>query len=199
MFRQYRQPRKKLGKGQCFLLLCLILVLWVSVPISINLIESLIGQSRNSSAILVLGGQAIREEFAAKFAINKPQIPIWVSSGSPKEYVERIFERAGIARDRLHIDYRAVDTLTNFTTLVDDFRTRKINQVYLITEEFHMPRAKMIGNIVFGSRGIKLKPIAVPSNRKKERIRKTIRDTARSVLWLFTGAAPTKDEPQVEN
>jgi uncharacterized SAM-binding protein YcdF (DUF218 family) len=194
MPRQSRHLPKTTRRNQSILILCLIALLWVSAPISINLIGGLIGQSHAASAILVLGGSEIRERFAAKFAIDKPQVPIWVSSGSPREYSEMIFDRAGITRDRLNLDYRAVDTLTNFTTLVNDFQTRKINQVYLITEEFHMPRAKLIGNLVLGSRGIKLNPIAVPSSHKNERRRKTVRDTFRSLLWVFTGIAPARDD-----
>jgi uncharacterized SAM-binding protein YcdF (DUF218 family) len=187
------RPQRHFWRRRPILSVCLILGLWISVPLSLNFIEGSIGQTPSSAAILVLGGSAVREQFAANFAQDKPEIPIWVSSGSPREYAYTIFDRAGISRDRLHLDYRAMDTLTNFTTLVDDFQARKINQVYVITEEFHMLRAKSIGNLILGSRGIKLKPIAVPSEHKAERKQKIIRDTMRSLLWVFTGAAPTRE------
>jgi uncharacterized SAM-binding protein YcdF (DUF218 family) len=162
--------------------------------ISIPIIERLTGKTHSSQAILVLGGSAVREQYAAQFALQKPNIPIWVSSAGPREYTEWVFDQAGVARDRLHIDFRAVDTLTNFTTLVDDFQSRNISEVYIITEASHMPRAKMIGNVVFGSRGIKLNPITVPSAMKAEVGKKSLRDGLRSLLWLFTGATPTKPQ-----
>lgn len=193
MPRQLHHSRQHFRRNRLIVSVYVILLLWISVPLSLNFIEALIGQTPNSAAILVLGGSSIREQFAANFAQDKPGIPIWVSSGSPRDYAYMIFDRAGISRDRLHLDYRAADTLTNFTTLVDEFQARKISQVYMITEEFHMPRAKLIGNLIFGSRGIKLKPIAVPSEQKAERKQKTIRDTMRSLLWIFTGAAPTRE------
>ncbi|AFY78867.1 hypothetical protein Ple7327_3677 [Pleurocapsa sp. PCC 7327] len=138
-------------------------------------------------AAIVLGGHEDRERFAAKLAAQDPNILIWVSSGSPQKYVEKIFAEAGIDRDRLHLDYHAVDTVTNFTTLVDDLKSHGIDSVYLITSENHMRRALIIGEIVFGSRGIVIKPVSVPSDAPSEPIEKTLRDGARALLWLATG------------
>lgn len=138
-------------------------------------------------ALLVLGGHEERERFAARLAQQYPHLPIWISSGSPPEYARRIFAKAGISSDRLHFDYRASDTVTNFTTLVDDLEQQGIDSVYLVTSENHMTRAKIIGEIVFRSRGIDFKPVAVPSNNPPEPVEKCLRDGARSVFWLLTG------------
>ena len=138
-------------------------------------------------AVLVLGGHEERERYAAKLANQHPQLPIWVSSGSPQDYVKKIFIKEGISRDRLHLDYRARDTVTNFTTLVDELKARGIKSVYLITSENHMTHAKIIGEIVFGSRGIALQPIAVPSKNPPEPVEKCLRDGVRSIFWLITG------------
>lgn len=138
-------------------------------------------------AFLVLGGHEERERFAAKLAQQHPELPIWISSGSPQEYAQKIFAKAGIASDRLHFDYRASDTVTNFTTLVDELKDQGIDSVYLITSENHMTRARIIGDIVFGSQGITYKPIIVPSNNPPEPMEKCLRDGARSVFWLITG------------
>lgn len=143
-------------------------------------------------AVIVLGGSETRERFAARFALQNPELPVWISSGSPKWYVERIFAKAGIERDRLHLDYRAVDTVTNFTTLVDELKDQGINSVYLITSDNHMRRARLIGDIVFGSRGIALKPISVDSGKKNEPLQKCLRDTSRALLWLTTGYTGAK-------
>ncbi|WAL60596.1 YdcF family protein [Thermocoleostomius sinensis A174] len=138
-------------------------------------------------AVLVLGGATEREQFAAEFARQHPALPIWVSSGSNPEYAEWLFAEAGIAADRVHLDYRAVDTVTNFTTLVDEFQRQGINSVYVITSDYHMRRAVVIGEIVLGSRGITLEPIAVPSKHANEPLDKVVRDAARSILWITTG------------
>ena len=138
-------------------------------------------------AFLVLGGHEERERFTAQLARQHPQLPIWISSGSPQEYAQKIFAKAGIDRDRLRFDYRASDTVTNFTTLVDELKTQGIDSVYLVTSENHMQRAKIIGDIVFGSRGIDFKPVAVPSHNPPEPIEKCWRDGARAIFWLVTG------------
>ena len=147
----------------------------------------LTGVFQQPQAILVLGGALEREVFAAKFAKEHPDLPVWVSSGSNPEYSEWVFSEAGIAVDRLHLDYRAVDTVTNFTTLVKEFKSRGINSMYLITSDYHMRRAAIIGEIVLGSQGIDFKPVTVASERSPESINKAIRDGARAVLWVATG------------
>ena len=88
---------------------------------------------------------------------------------------------------RVHLDYRAVDTVTNFTTLVDDFESQNIKHLYLITSEFHVPRATAIASIVFGSREITFTTISVPSGRRKESRIKILRDSLRGIAWIFTG------------
>jgi uncharacterized SAM-binding protein YcdF (DUF218 family) len=138
-------------------------------------------------AILVLGGAEERELFAAKFAQQHPELPIWISSGSSEWYTKKVFAKARIERNRLHLDRRAVDTVTNFTSLVDELRSQGIDSVYLITSDDHMRRARVIGEIVFGSRGIIMKPLAVPSGRKPEPIEKSLRDGVRAILWVTTG------------
>ncbi|MES1023484.1 YdcF family protein [Gloeocapsa sp. BRSZ] len=138
-------------------------------------------------AILVLGGSTKREKFAAQFARKHPDIPIWVSGGTPKDYAEDLFTDAGIDLSRLHLDYRAVDTVTNFTTLVDEFQSQGINKIYLITSDYHMRRARVIGSIVLGSRGMGFQPVPVPSERSPEPVEKVLRDGARALLWLTTG------------
>lgn len=142
---------------------------------------------QSPQAILVLGGSTDREAFAADFAHQYPDLPVWISSGSNPEYAQWLFDEAHIDRDRLHLDYRAVDTVTNFTTLAEEFRERGIRRIYLITSDYHMRRARIIGEIVLGSRGISFEPVAVPSDESPESIDKVLRDAARSVVWVVTG------------
>ncbi len=137
-------------------------------------------------AILVLGGEPARERFAAQFALKHPHLPIFVSSGSPEEYARYVFTEAGIDPRRVTLDYRATDTVTNFTTMVDTLSDRQIKSVYVLTSDFHMPRAQIIGTIIFGSRGIAMHPIAIPTKHHREPIFKSLRDGLRSVLWLVT-------------
>jgi uncharacterized SAM-binding protein YcdF (DUF218 family) len=143
-------------------------------------------------AIFVLGGEEERELFGAKFAHTHPNLPVWISSGAPPKYARRVFKKAGVAAEKLHLDYQAIDTVTNFTTLVDRFESKGITSVYLVTSDDHIPRARAIGEIVFGSRGIKVKPVTFVSGRPVEPLKKTVRDGFRSLFWLATGYAGGK-------
>jgi uncharacterized SAM-binding protein YcdF (DUF218 family) len=58
------------------------------------------GKDKNlqPDAIFVLGGATERERFAAKFAQQHPDLPIWVSSGSPKTMHDGCLPRQELIR-----------------------------------------------------------------------------------------------------
>ncbi|BAY66021.1 hypothetical protein NIES22_61340 [Calothrix brevissima NIES-22] len=148
-------------------------------------------QAPRPQAILTLGAWIDREEFSAELAQWYPKLEIWVSSGSPPQMARKIFHDAGIPDRRFHLDYRAVDTVTNFTTLVSDFKEHNIQHLFLITSNNHMPRAKAIAFLVLGSQGIAFTPLSVPSDKPKESRLRILRDIARSLLWIVTGHTGT--------
>lgn len=138
-------------------------------------------------AILTLGGGSEREELAARLAQMYPSLEIWVSSGTSPESAHQTFQSAGIANTRVHLDRRAVDTVTNFTSLVKDFKKRHFQHLYVITSDFHMPRAKAVAIFVLGSQGITFTPLSVPSNKPPESWLLILRDSSRALFWIFTG------------
>ena len=138
-------------------------------------------------ATLVLGGEPRREQFAAKFAKAHPRLPIWVSGGSNREYASWIFEQAGVSENLVHLDYDAVDTVTNFTTIVDKLKSQGITSIYLITSDYHMRRARWIGQVVLGSRGIEFQSVPIPTEKPPESLEKAIFDGTRALLWVVTG------------
>jgi uncharacterized SAM-binding protein YcdF (DUF218 family) len=142
-------------------------------------------------AALVLGGEPQREQFAATFSKEHPGLPIWVSGGSNPEYAEWVFQQAGVSENLVHLDYEAVDTLTNFTTIVGKLKSQGITSIYLITSDYHMRRARWIGDIVLGSRGIHFQSIAIPTNKTSEPIEKAAFDGTRAILWVITGNTGT--------
>ncbi|HEY9846892.1 MAG TPA: YdcF family protein [Candidatus Caenarcaniphilales bacterium] len=146
------------------------------------------GYSSSPEAVLVLGGALEREKFAADFARQHPDLPIWISGGSNPEYAEWLFAEAGIKPERVHLDYDAVDTVTNFTTTVDKLKAQGIKSIYLITSDYHMRRSRVIGEIVLGSRGIHLQPVPVPSQQPPESLEKALFDGTRALLWVTTGS-----------
>lgn len=139
--------------------------------------------------ILVLGGDVAREQRAAELA-RRDGLPVVVTGGSNPEYAHWLFQqRVGLPSRQVLLDYRAHDTLSNFTSLVDDLRRARIRHALLVTSSDHMERALLVGRIVAGSRGIKLTPVAVPCGQRcrQEGPGKVWGDGARAVLWVLTG------------
>ncbi len=141
-------------------------------------------QSPNPQLILVLGAEPRRETFAAEFGREHPDLKILVSSGS--EQAEKVLRDAEV-RNRVGLDCRATDTVTNFTTVVQDFKRLGIHHVYLVATPQHLSRARAIAFIVFGSQGITTTPVETSFNDLPQDPRRTYRDFGRSLLWLFTG------------
>lgn len=138
--------------------------------------------------ILVLGGDVERERVAADLAA-RDGLPVLVSGGSNPEYAHWLFGRQGLDHGRVQLDYRATDTLTNFTSIVDELKRAKVRHVLLVTSSDHMQRAMLVGRVVAGSRGIGLTPVEVPCGDRctPEGWRKVWGDGARAALWVLTG------------
>jgi uncharacterized SAM-binding protein YcdF (DUF218 family) len=165
-------------------LLGFIIVLMSIIPIRIAIAFS---QAPHPQAILTLGGGTQREIYTANFAKYYPELDIWVSAGTPAKEARKIFQAAEIADNRVHLDYQATDTVTNFTTLVEKFKDSKIQHLYLITSDFHMARARAIATFVLGSQGIIFTPLSIPSKQPQESKFRILRDSGRSILWIVTG------------
>ncbi|MEB3280962.1 MAG: YdcF family protein [Lyngbya sp.] len=172
----------------------LLLFLIAIIPVQLAIAHY---QAPQPQAILTLGGGSDRELFTAQFAKNHPNLDIWVSSGIPREPAMDIFRAAGIADRRVHLDYLAVDTVTNFTSMVDEFKQRNIQHIYLITSDFHLPRSQAIATIVLGSQGITFTPVAIPSREAEESSLRIWRDVGRSVIWVVTGRTGASLNPRV--
>lgn len=176
-----RKQRKHRQYRRLWLLVLLTPLTWVGQ-------SQVKAKLREPQAILVLGGAAEREHFAADFARRHPQLDVWISSGTNPEYAEWLFQEANVDQDRVHLDYRAVDTVTNFTTVVEDFKEDGVRSVYLVTSDYHMRRAIIIGQIVFGRYDITFQPVSVPSNTTQpEPLIRGLRDGIRALWWVLTG------------
>lgn len=195
LFQSQRKQRQFLCGGG---FACL-LILGSVIPLRLAIAHY---QSPSPQAIFVLGGGKEREQFTAQFAQRHRALPIWISSGIHPNKTRRIFHRARISTTQLRIDCRAVDTVTNFTSLVTEFKQRNVKHLYLITADFHMPRAKAIATLVLGSQGITFTPISTPipppsSNyHPPESWISTLRDSGRAIFWIFTGRSGASLNPR---
>jgi uncharacterized SAM-binding protein YcdF (DUF218 family) len=174
------------------------LLLLIGIRISLIPIQIAIAQyqSPKPQAIFVLGGGREREKAAAKLAKTYPKLPVWISSGGPPSWTKSYFKQTGISLSRLHLNFCAVDTVTNFTCLVDEFNQRDIQHVYLLTSNFHLSRAQVIGFLVFGSHGIAITPLGISSSSHPETWFSTLRDSIRSIVWIFTGRTFVRFHPR---
>jgi len=138
--------------------------------------------------ILVLGGDVERERVAGELA-RRDGLPVLVSGGSNPEYAAWQFGQQGLEQGRVQLDYRATDTLSNFTSVVDELRRARVRHVLLVTSSDHMNRALLVGRLVAGSRGITLTPVSVPCRElcQPEGRRKVWGDGLRAGLWVLTG------------
>lgn len=146
-------------------------------------------QAPTPQAILVLEGSTSRIRFAAQFSAFHPKLPIWVS-GNPDglRLNKTIFQQAGVPAQQVYYDFCATDTVTNFTCNVNTLTARNIQHVYVITSDYHLSRSLAIATIVFGSHGITVTAVSVPSSgRSPESSLRTVRDCLRSLVWLLTG------------
>jgi hypothetical protein len=151
-------------------------------------------------AILVLGGDNNRMEFAAQFWQLHRNLDIWISDS--KSYLNNdrlIFQRFGVHNRLLRLDGISTDTVTNFTSVVDKFTERKLQHIYLITSDYHMRRSIAIASIVLGSQGIVVTPIAVPSSgEKSESLLRVMGDCGRCILWIFTNRTGASFNPHIK-
>ena len=138
--------------------------------------------------ILVLGGDLDRERVGLRLA-QKLSLPLVVSGGSNPEYAQWLVRDAGMDQSRVLLDYRAKDTFSNFTSLVDDLKRDGVRHVYLVTSEDHLPRAMTVGRLVAGSRGIRLTgvPVACQPACREETWGKRLGDGIRALTWVITG------------
>ena len=138
--------------------------------------------------ILVLGGDADRERIGLRLA-RRMNLPLVVSGGSNPEYATWLVDEEALDPGQVTLDYRARDTLGNFTSLVDELASRKVDHVLLVTSEDHLSRSMAVGQVVAGSRGIHLTgvPVSCTPSCEEEAWIKQAGDWVRAVAWVVTG------------
>ena len=148
--------------------------------------------NQQPQVILVLGGDIDREVAGIKIA-KELNIPLIVSGGSNSQFSDWLIKEEGISEDLVKRDYRAKDTLTNFTSIIDDLNEEDITHILLITSKYHIARAKVVGGMIASSRGIRLTSLSIPCKsfcsvkEQKESVKKKYVDFLRSIIWVVTG------------
>ena len=168
-------------------LVVLAALVWASTAGPLKPFREAITTVEPPQRILVLGGDLDRERVGLRLA-QQLELPLVVSGGSNPEYAQWLLRDAGMDQSRVVLDYRAKDTFTNFTSLVDDLKRDGVRHVYLVTSEDHLPRAMTVGRLVAGSRGIRLTgvPVACQPSCRKETLGKRLGDGIRALTWVIT-------------
>ncbi|GAX36699.1 YdcF family protein [Nodularia sp. NIES-3585] len=188
--------KSKLKLISWVLAIALVLVSIIPVRIAIASYQQPVPQ-----AIFVLGSASERMKFAAKFWQSHQNLDIWISDFAWNlDANRRIFLQSGVPDQKLHLDGRATDTVTNFTTLVEEFAGRDLQNIYLITSDYHMRRSRVIATVVLGSQGIVVTPLAVPSSGEEpESLLRVLRDAGRSLLWIVTNRTGASFNPKLRS
>ncbi len=204
----YKNTRKKLKSKRLkkkYRLITLYLIFMTTVFILSSIIPLRLAIARyqepEPQAILVLGGNKKRFEFAAQFSHLHPDLDILVSAGYSRfEQNRAIFQQAGVADQKVDYDFCPTDTVTNFTCSIDYFKKNNVQHIYLITSDYHMTRSRAIGTLVLGSRGIAITPVSVPSKGFKQESKiRVIRDCLRSLIWIVTGRSGASLNPDLRS
>jgi len=150
-----------------------------------------------AQAILVLGGSTDRIIFAGHFFQKHPKLPVLISD-RPHSFLinQEAVKMSGLKDKNIYYDFCATDTVTNFTCILNYLNKKHIKHLYLVTSDYHMARSKVIAFFVLGSRDIIVTPIVVPSlhgsSARHESFWRIVRDSVRSIIWIFsrkTGAS----------
>lgn len=135
-------------------------------------------------AAIVLEGAPARFRYAAKYAKQHPNLPIYISS-QPNIYQVYLDElnREDVPIERFRVRKCASDTVTNFTCIRHELRKNKFRHVAIITSSYHMPRALLVGRIVLGKVGIAVTPLSVVDKSDyKESLLRVLRDLMRGII-----------------
>jgi hypothetical protein len=139
------------------------------------------------SIILCLGGNYKRNITAASLASSKPNSIVLVSSEGNPGAVADIYRQANVSLNRVFFDFRAWDTLTNFTLTLPWILDHQCTDLMVVTDQFHIRRAMTIADIVYFTRGLSITEHPHPSTQPDESRKLIAWDAFRSWIWKTTG------------
>ncbi len=189
--RKYFWHQYRLLKSLLIAILAIVLLLFASLLPNVILMLTR-DHSLPADVFLVLGGSINREIYVAQLAKQYPNTPILISQGSDDPCILLIFQREQTPLDNVWLEKCAESTFGNFFFTSPILKTWHVKKVRLITSQTHLPRAKLLADIILGSQGIAvdldLAPeTGVPGN--DESTLKTTMDVTRSLFWALISQA----------
>jgi uncharacterized SAM-binding protein YcdF (DUF218 family) len=144
------------------------------------------------SAIAVIGGGVPREIAAAQLAQKYPDLPVIILDGSSLACLKKIFtQERKVAWQRVVGDYRSTSTLTTLTTLTPYLESSHPSKVIIVTDTGGWLRAKTLGSIILGSRGVAMVPALLDGkgSSRGESIPKIAAESFLAIGWTLFGDA----------
>jgi len=142
-------------------------------------------------AILHLGGNSTRIETTIEMVKQWPDALVILGTvENPVECFTRL-RIAGVNRNRIIFDFRAWDTVTNFTVVRRILKEFKVEQLCIVTDTFHMRRSMLIARIVYFANST-IKEISAAYHQDpamvhaKDTVLRTTVDVLRAVIWATT-------------
>lgn len=122
--------------------------------------------------------------------------PVWLTGPSMTEGCVADCCAEGVAAERLLVDYSALDTLSNFTTVLHLLKRHRFSRVVISTSTAHFPRAWAIACVVLPAHGMEAVreddvEVAAGAEEPAESRLLLLRDRVRSWLYVSLGFDPT--------
>jgi uncharacterized SAM-binding protein YcdF (DUF218 family) len=133
--------------------------------------------------ILQLGGNVARLDTGIKVLHEHPDATMIILSELPVDDCLNKLREAKISKERFIFDYQSWDTVTNFTMTYPRIRNMGIEELYVVSDLFHIPRVKAICESIYLGRNIKTHYIPHGTDNHKEVI---WYDLWRTLFWRFT-------------
>jgi hypothetical protein len=143
--------------------------------------------------LLVLGGTPERERRAVRACVRLSrgcEVPVWVSGPALTDDCVAVCESQGLDPALLLVDYWALDTLGNFSSLMPDARAHGFTEVRVVTSRVHARRAEAVAAVVLPACGLRAGATVLVRAGPDEREESALlvwRDWLRALLWALLG------------
>ena len=133
-------------------------------------------------AVLALGG-GDRTKVGLELAKQYPDSHLVISSSADLGQVAA----SGLSTDRYTLDYTAWDTVTNVVNTKPIIDKYKPDEIFLVTDGFHMRRSMIIASLIYFGSGIAITPSPCSPVDHQEPTNLVLFDAFRAAVSRFTG------------
>lgn len=176
-----RWSKEKSRSGMRLVILSVLMILAIlMLPGAITLAGA---ERQAPDTLLVLGGTANRERYAALLIKEHPERRVLIAGGSEDPCIWLIFDKAGAPKSNVWMEHCSRNTFENFIYAAPILRQWHTHKVLLITDLPHAYRALPVGRIILGAKGIWVDLVLVPNSGGESWRRPLWLDIIFGCLW----------------